>query len=71
MSASIDVTLWCNGRDGHGERVIDADLADPVTDARRYLAGRGWVYADGRDLCPSCALRAAKAQPTLDLGGAA
>lgn len=66
MTATREVTIWCNGRSVDNLACLVWErVPGPAVDARQTLRSRGWTYAriDGvlKDFCPVCSARRAEA----------
>jgi hypothetical protein len=52
MSWTKDITIWCDD-EGCAQWVMsDVVKGRTVAATRLHAASRGWVFRDGKDLCP-------------------
>lgn len=71
MTASRHVTIWCDGEDAQGRCWEWTGGDQPrALNARRDARQNGWVYRDGRDLCPLHAHGGERPTPYMSAGDA-
>jgi hypothetical protein len=51
MSYTKDITVWC---DYCPEWIQPNTMDDTIAKARKSIKREGWVFLDGKDVCPVC-----------------
>jgi len=54
MSWTKEITIWCDGKNRGCLFATILGEAKTIVNARIAAGEKGWVYWNGRDLCPDC-----------------